>query len=170
MIKQFVFGIVMVIWSDRTKFILRLFWHFTGLKMEFILVDQTFFSNTHSLIVPILRNLLNCVGWFLINYRGYYIRLHQFVIGWHTLECNIWFWVRQHWSSTFGLGLNQMLHSNVCQPVTKWHSLMWNTLYKMILVIQRRGGTSNTVLPLFWWYREHRDILTTVDTYNTETL
>ena len=29
-------------------------------------------------------------------YRGYHIRLYHLVIGLHTLECNIWFWVQPH--------------------------------------------------------------------------
>ena len=33
----------------------------------------------------------------------YHIRLYHLVIGWHTLECNILFWVKPHSSVTFGL-------------------------------------------------------------------
>ena len=55
------------------------------------------------------------------SYRGCHIRVYHLVIGWHTLECNIWFWVRPHSSITFGLGLNmwnhmKVLQSNVVQP------------------------------------------------------
>ena len=30
------------------------------------------------------------------SYRGDHIRLYHLIIGWHTLESNIWFWVRPH--------------------------------------------------------------------------
>ena len=35
------------------------------------------------------------------------------------------------WSVTLlcGWTTNQMWHSNVCQPISKWHSLMWDPLY-----------------------------------------
>ena len=42
-----------------------------------------------------------------MDYRGYHIRLYHLVVGWHTLECNIWFLVQPHWSVTIGLELNQ---------------------------------------------------------------
>ena len=33
---------------------------------------------------------------YKVNIRGYHIRLYHLVIGWHTLECNIWFWIQPH--------------------------------------------------------------------------
>ena len=48
------------------------------------------------------------IGYFINRYRGYHIRLYHLVIGWHTLECNIWFWVRSYKSVTFGLLLNHI--------------------------------------------------------------
>ena len=42
-------------------------------------------------------------------YRGYHIRLHYSVIGWHTLECNTWSRVEPHWTATLYI----LLQSNV---------------------------------------------------------
>ena len=39
---------------------------------------------------------------------GYHIKLNHMVIGWHALECNIWFWVQPYKSVTLGLGLNHI--------------------------------------------------------------
>ena len=34
--------------------------------------------------------------------------------------------VRRFLIPEFNLTINLMLHSNVCQPITKWYSLMWD--------------------------------------------
>ena len=53
------------------------------------------------------------------KYRGYHIGLYHLVIGWHTLECNIWFWVGRHQTATLLYDLTcEVLQSNVCQPMT----------------------------------------------------
>ena len=74
---------------------------------------------------------VSCLGWFSLIYRGYHIIVYNLVIGWHTLECNIWFWVRPHNLKSCksvavlcGSTLGQMLHSNEVEPKTKCCTLM----------------------------------------------
>ena len=43
-----------------------------------------------------------------VKHRGYHIRLNNLVIGWHTLECNSWFWVRPRSSVTLGPWVNHI--------------------------------------------------------------
>ena len=74
-------------------------------------------------------------------YRRCHIRLYHFVIGWHFnfhqhagrtfIEkcCSlIWFNPRPNVTLLCGRTQNQMLHSNVCQSMTKWYSQMWYPL------------------------------------------
>ena len=63
-------------------------------------------------------NLLN-------QYRGCHIRLYHLGFDWHTLECNIWFWVRPRWNVTLGLGLNHIRRQHfTCQIIWKCCSLI----------------------------------------------
>ena len=60
-----------------------------------------------------------------MKYRRYHIRLYHLVIGWHTLECNIWFWNDLHMNATLHM-LNHIivLQSNVVHFKTKCCTLM----------------------------------------------
>ena len=54
------------------------------------------------------------------------------VLGWHTWECNIWFWVQPHYTAILHMlnhikvlqskswTKNQMFYSNVSQPMSHW--------------------------------------------------
>ena len=65
-------------------------------------------------VVKLYRQVHMKVTWghsrlgFKMFYRRYHIRVYYLVIDWHTLECNIWIWVRSCWSGTFDLGLNHI--------------------------------------------------------------
>ena len=53
-------------------------------------------------------------------YRGYHIRLHHLVIGWHTLECNIGFWAQPHKTATLLYDFTcEVLQSCVIQDKTR---------------------------------------------------
>ena len=76
-----------------------------------------------------------CRGKGRSNFIGeYHIRLCHMVIGWYISKCKILFGVESHWTATLHM-LNhiKVLHSYVCQPMTKWCSHMWYPPYRNLL-------------------------------------
>ena len=94
-----------------------------------------------------IEDLEKCSKCKLFVYKGLHIRVSHLAIGWHCqLDTHrsdpLWH------DSTFKVG-----HSYVCQPLTKWDTLMWDPLYTM--ADSKSLATSMLVTdigdPIFWW-------------------